>query len=181
MNSEAFKGCVTRLEEVNQAVLRLDPSVRAQAFDVLRSYVTSSDGPFESRHKHPGAASKAKGNEHESSDDDAAAFFNRFNHEKPADNAVLLAARHYSIYGVEPFTAEEMRSSAREVGLTIPTRIDTTYAAARRGGKALFQNLGSGRFRPTVHGEVHFKSTYEVKKGTAKRPTEDGSSPEQVA
>jgi hypothetical protein len=169
VDSVAFETRVTRLEEVNKVIARLDPSIKAQAFDVLRSYVAGDEKRPERSAGDSHGNSETPKSEPESNATGAAAFFTRFDHQKPSENALLLAAYHYLTFGIEPFSAEEMRSEASTVGLTIPSRIDKTYASAKRDGKALFQRVGAAQFRPTVHGEAYLKTTYQVKKGTAKR------------
>ena len=72
-------------------------------------------------------------------------------------------------YGAEPFSVDEVRQKADDVGITIPARIDMTFQAAKEKGKKLFARAGRGRFKPTVHGEANLKATYSVKKGTTKR------------
>jgi hypothetical protein len=63
-------------------------------------------------------------------------------------------------------TAKEAKEIADSVGITVPTRIDVTLKGAKRNQKSLLQNLGRGRFKPTVHGEKLFKESYKVTKGT---------------
>jgi len=93
-------------------------------------------------------------------------FFGRLQHEKPAENALAIAAYYYSQYGTAILTAKEAREIADSVGLTVPTRIDTTFSQAKRNQKSIFTNLGKARYKPTVHGEKLFKDDYGVTKGT---------------
>jgi hypothetical protein len=101
-------------------------------------------------------------------DDD---LLSRFDTKKPAENVMLLVARHYSRYGGESFTAADLRDEAARAGLTVPARIDMTLNQGGRKGKKFFQSLGRGAFRVTVHGETFLKETYQVKKGRQKRET----------
>ena len=55
------------------------------------------------------------------------------------------------------------------MGVTIPTRVDMTLLSAKENGKKLFARAGTGKFKPTVHGEANLKATYNVKKGTKRR------------
>jgi hypothetical protein len=103
---------------------------------------------------------------------DIEGFFSRLNHDKPADNALAIAAYHYSQYGSAAFTTDEIREIADDVGVTVPERLDMTYVQAKREGKAFFRRAGRGAFRPTVHGESYFKKTYQVTKGTKRKATE---------
>jgi len=100
-------------------------------------------------------------------DDDREKFFSSFDQKKPADNGLLLAAYLYRRYGTAPFTAVEVNDLAKDVGITIPERVDMTLVNAQRKGKALFRRIGKAEFKPTVHGEAYFKETYKVKKGKA--------------
>lgn len=109
---------------------------------------------------------------HEASDSSDEEFFSAHNHDKPADNARLIAAWFYREYGVEPFSVEEVSAKASGVGITIPARVDMTFVQAKEKGKKLFARAGRGKFKPTVHGEANLKATYSVKKGTKKRAGE---------
>ena len=100
------------------------------------------------------------------------AFFAGLKNGKPSDNALAVAAYHYSQYGSAEFTVDEMQELADDVGVTVPERLDMTYVAARRKGNNLFRRGGKGAFRPTVHGEAFFKQTYKVSKGTGRKPAE---------
>jgi hypothetical protein len=62
-----------------------------------------------------------------------------------------------------------MEALAKEVGVTIPERLDMTFLQAKRHGKKLFLRAGKKAFRPTVHGETFFKKTYQVSKGTQQK------------
>lgn len=96
-------------------------------------------------------------------------FFTSHQAEKPHENARLAAAYHYSLYGSSPFSLDDIRSIGEHVGLTLPERIDMTLGSAKTGGKSLFKSAGRGHLQPTVHGEAHMKTEYNVKKGTRKR------------
>ncbi len=101
-------------------------------------------------------------------------FFVKFPHQKPSDNALLVAAYHYARHGSAAFSVEEMRNIAElEAGLTIPARLDMTYEAAQRDGKSLFARAGRGQFKPTVNGEQFFRDTYKVRKGNLAKTSAD--------
>lgn len=165
METSAFQGRIKRLKEVNEVIRTLDPAIREQAFSLLSGYVT---GEAEKNRK--------VGGDHFESDTAPAApaaptteLFSRFPDGKPSDNVVLIAASLYSQYGGQPFKLDEIREIAGSVGLTIPASIDMTLKQAKRDGKSLFQHTGRSEFRPTVHGELFFKNTYQVTKGVKKR------------
>lgn len=162
MDEKEFKTRASRLEQIAKVLEKLPSEVRNDAFDLLKSYVTeqASESPAKK------APAKAK---REVSDDSEEGFFGAFDHDKPADNAKLIAAYFYREYGAEPFSLDEVRQKAIDVGITIPARIDMTFLAAREKGKKLFAGAGTGKFKPTVHGEANLKATYSVKKGTKNR------------
>lgn len=169
MDSAAFQERVKRLKEVNEVIKDLDPAIREGALPLLAEYVTG----------HPAVEGAEKQTDNGNSGatlGGAAEFFAKFQEGKPSDNAISIAAYVYSQYGTEPFKLEEISEIARSVGLTIPTSPNMTFNAAQREGKLLFQHSGRGEFKPTVHGELYFKKTYEVAKGTKKRPAEGGES-----
>jgi hypothetical protein len=157
MDEKGFKDRVTRLKEVNDIIEKLDTSIRAAAFALLESYIT----------EHTSVPRKKASPSHSTEENGTTMteFFASFSHEKPADNANLLAAHHFREYGSVPFTIEEMKALATEVGVTIPDRLDMTYVQAKRDGKNFFSRAGRGAFKPTVHGELFFKKTYSVAKG----------------
>lgn len=162
MDEDEFKARASRLEQIGKVLDKLPAEVRGDAFDLLKAYVTDS------LRAHLPSKVTAKAN-HEDSGDSEEAFFAAFNHDKPADNARLVAAFFYREYGAEPFSVDEVRQKADDVGITIPARVDMTFVQAQKKGKKLFARAGEGKFKPTVHGEANLKATYSVKKGTKKR------------
>ncbi len=162
MNEKEFKERASRLEQIAKVLEKLPPEVRNGAFELLKAYVTerTTGSPTQ---KIPGKTS------HESRDGTREAFFAQFTHKKPSDNARLIAAYLYREYGADPFSLDEVRQTADDVGITIPERIDMTFLQAKEKGKKLFTRAGNGKFKPTVHGETNLKKTYSVTKGTKKR------------
>jgi hypothetical protein len=169
MDSSAFQERVKRLKEINDVIKDLDPSIREGALPLLAEYVIGHPiAPNLEQQRDNGSGVSAA--------DGAAEFFVKFPEGKPSDNAVSIAAYVYSQYGAEPFKLDEMRETAKSVGLTIPTSLDMTLKQAQREGKLLFQHTGRSEFKPTVHGELYFKKTYQVAKGTKKRPVQGSES-----
>lgn len=165
MDSDTFHERVKRLKEANDVIKDLDPAIKEGALRLLEEYVVGhSVIPKAAQQLHVGAASGS------SSEEGAAEFFAKFPEGKPSDNAVSIAAYVYSQYGAEPFKLDEIRETAKSVGLTIPTSLDMTLKQAQRDGKLLFQHTGRSEFKPTVHGELYLKKTYQVAKGTRRRP-----------
>jgi hypothetical protein len=162
VDEKEFTTLATRLEQIAKVLEKLPAEIRSDAFDLLKPYATEHS--LESTTNKKRARTK-----HEAADGTEEAFFGAFVHAKPAANAKLIAAYFYREYGVEPFSLDEVREKADAVGITVPARLDMTFLGAQEQGKKLFARAGLGKFRPTVSGEAHFKSTYSVKKGTKKR------------
>ena len=99
-------------------------------------------------------------------------LYAKFDHKKPAENVALIVARHYSLYGTNPFTVAQIQEQAAAAGLTVPNRIDMTLNSGGKKGKSHYQRLGKGAYRVTVHGEAFLKSTYDVRKGRRMPSTE---------
>lgn len=101
-------------------------------------------------------------------DQDAATFFSTHG-GKPHENALAIAAYFYSQYGSSPFSYDDVKKTAGEVGMTIPDRLDMTLGHATRDGKRLFKASSRGSIQPTVHGETWMRSEYSITKGTKQR------------
>jgi hypothetical protein len=161
MNDAVYKERVKRLKEVDEVIKGLDPAIREAGFKLLQNYITG-----EKLHTESGGASNANDNSGNSED----AIFTKFNHDKPSDNVLLIAADHFRQYGSAPFSLEELRTTATANGLTIPNTPNMTLKAAVRQNKKLFATAGRGKFKPTSQGEQYFKETYNVTKGKNKKP-----------
>lgn len=164
MDEATYKARLKRLQQVNKDIEKLDPAIREHAFKILQPYVTGREGKA--------VEHKDAGDQDTIPTEDAEAFFSRFDHEKPSDNALLVAAYHFGQYGSEAFSMEEVKQLATDVGITIPERVDMTFLQARHEGKKLFKRAGRGKFSPTVHGEAHLKKEYKLQKGRKKKPKE---------
>ena len=164
MDHAVFQERVNRLKEVNDVIKALDPAILEAALPLLADYVTGHSSVRKPAQEPSG------GTGNEIAPQDAAEFFAKFPDGKPSDNAVLIAAFLYRQYGAEPFKLDEIREIAKSVGLTIPSSLDMTLKQAQRDGKSLFQHSGRGEYKPTVHGELYFKKTYQVSTGTKRHP-----------
>lgn len=163
MDEREFRERATRLDEVGKIIDKLPAEIRSEAFNLLKGYVSGqskSSAREEAQVEHSGHAA----------DDEE--FFNRFDNDKPSDNARLIAAYLFKEYGAAPFSADDMKIIASSVGITLPERVDATIAAATENGKQLFTRVRRGKFKPTVHGESYLKVTYNIKKG--KKTRSDG-------
>ena len=163
MDEDTYKRTVTRLHKVGAEVKKLPPELRSAAFKLLEEYITAAgaDHSIPSKKGAPHPPSKGSA---QTMDD----FFASSAHDKPSDNVRQIAAFHYREFGTEPFSINEIRKVATDVGITIPQRVDMTLEQAMAKGKKLFARAGTGKFKVTVHGEAYLKSTYGVSKGTKK-------------
>lgn len=162
MDNNEFKTRADRLEQIAKILENLPAEVRSDAFELLKSYVTEHSLELQTKK----APTKIERDVAGTSDEE---FFAAINHDKPANNARLIAAWFFREYGLEPFSMDEVRAKAIDVGITIPARVDMTLISAMEKGKKLFARAGAGKFKPTVHGETYLKTTYAVKTGTKKR------------
>lgn len=165
MDKKTFEERVQKLREIDTVVKSLDPAIREASFRLLEPYVTGR-----TTIKPPPAQGERKEEPPSEGEIDRETFFTKFECKKPSDNVFLIAAYDYSQFGTAGISSNEVRKLADEVGITVPRRPDATLAQAKRNGKSLFDRTGSGRYKPTVYGEKFFRETYEVSKGTKKKP-----------
>ena len=92
-------------------------------------------------------------------------FFNRGEKLRPAENAQLCTAYHYSIYGLSSFSLDDIRTIGRDAGVVLPDRLDMTLQQATKAGKKLFQSVGRGLFKPTAAAGVFFNERWNVRPG----------------
>lgn len=159
-----------RLKEANNAISQLDPAIKAAAFEKLSPLI------FLGGHQHqtvdrnaahkaePGESSREQPSPTTADTSSMGAFIAEFPNKKPSDNALLLAAWHYSQNGSNPIQVNQLESLANQAGLTLPTNVYMTLSASSRGGKKLFQKADGG-FVPTVSGELALQKEFGVKKG----------------
>lgn len=166
MDETKYRERVIRLEKVGKVLQKIPPEVRSAAFLLLEAYIIGTPDDASASH------SRIKAPPHTSKKDSPTLtmeeFFAKYAHDKPSDNAKLIAAFQYREFGTEPFSLDEIRQISSEVGITIPQRIDMTLEQAKAKGKKLFSRAGTGQFKITVHGEAYLKTTYGVSKGTRK-------------
>jgi hypothetical protein len=165
---------VKRVQEVNELVEKLDPAIRAAAFELFRDYILEGAEPPSVAQQNTGGSTDGP-KKAVATAGDPATFFDEHEGEKPADNIVVLAGYLYGEYGMEPFDVQEIKDLASKVGAAISDRPDKTLGASKREGKALFKRAGKGKFRPTVHAEQIFKTELSLKKGAKKRPAADAT------
>ena len=163
MDNKSFGEIAERLLEVNKTIAKLDPAIRASAFEILKDYAAGVKAQGGHDHKTSHERSGATVN--------LEALVNSHPDLAPNENVKLLTAHWYSRYGLAPFTLENIRKSAEDTGLTIPQRVDMTLRKAKEGGKKLYQSAGYGLFKPTVQGELYLKKTFSISKGSGTPPT----------
>lgn len=162
MDDKEFKWRSDRLEQVAKVLEKLPAEIRVAAFELVKGFVTGQTAEVRTKVK----SAEAPGSTPLRSEEE---FFASFDNDKPSENAKLIAAWFYREYGADPFSIDEIREKADAVGITIPARVDMTFLQAKEKGKKLFARAGTGKFKPTVHGEANLKATYSIKKGTKKR------------
>lgn len=159
MDDKTFKDRVSKLQEVNSVIAKLDPSIRAEAFLVLKDYVLGSK-----KGVHAAAEPQDDGGDNGSAPE-MEDFFKTIDDKKPSDNALAVAAYFFSQHGKVPISLQVVKDIAADAGIAVPDRIDMTLASAQKGGKKFFNKAGRGSFTPTVHGITYFKDTYNVRPG----------------
>lgn len=102
-----------------------------------------------------------------------AAFFQRDGDLKPSDHMYLCAAYLYSLYGIGPFSLDELRQIGSEAGVVLPDRLDMTLKQASNKGKKLFQSAGRDAYKPTASAGVLFKEKWNVKPGKKPKPVKE--------
>lgn len=169
MDKERTAEIQSKLLEMNKLIAKLDPTIRAAAFDIMVPYYFE-DKPAARKTKEDKTKAGGGASSMEDVDvSDLGAFLKNFEHAKPADNVMLLVAWLYSQYGAYPIQAKEIKELSDASGLVIPNRADNTMRQAKDKGKGLFSQQGKG-WKLTVSGELFVKDTYKVKKGNKTIP-----------
>jgi hypothetical protein len=165
VDKKRLEGVEQRLFEVNEIIQKVDPSIRASAFELFKGYVLLG-GALTQPHEPPENSAQYSAQPAGLSE-----MVQAHAHDKPSDNAHLLAAVWYQQYGSSPFELSAIKERAEAAGLTIPDRLNMTLTAAQDEGKKLYQSAGRGLYKPTVAGELYLKKKYGVTKGTAIPPS----------
>jgi len=169
MDKEKTAEIQSKLLEMNKLIAKLDPAIRAAAFDIMVPYYFE-DKPAVRKTKVEKIKAGGGASSKEDVDvSDLGSFLENFEHAKPADNVMLLVAWLYSQYGARPIQAKEIKELSDASGLVIPNRPDNTMRQAKDKGKGLFSQQGKG-WKLTVSGELFVKTTYSVKKGSKSIP-----------
>ncbi len=173
MNKKEIEAVKANLLEINEFILKIEPEIRSAAFDFLAEAYFGDEraSKIKGDTEKEGGNTKKGQKTNTANTDDLGAFISKFQHDKPADNVMLLAAWLYASYGVYSITAKEIKELGDSCGLITPGRSDNTMRGAKKNGKGLFNQQGKG-WKPTVSGELYFKDTYGVTKGNKSLPTE---------
>lgn len=163
MDKKSLEDMQERLAEVNKVIEKLDESIRASAFELLKGYVVGVASSPNQAAKH-GSAHTTNGAT------DLTALIEKHGTERPSDNVHLLAAEWFRQHGSAPFSLDYLKKAAESSGLTVPERPDMTLKQAQDDGKKIYQSAGHGFYKPTVTGELYLKKTYDVTKGTEPVP-----------
>lgn len=161
------KEIVKRMKEVEKAIAALDPSVRGEAFGMMREYILIGDDSAD--------AAAAQPKPKVGTPRGASAFLKKHESEKDHENVLACAAWWYSQYGNAWFDPnKDLRALADAAGITVSTRIDMTVRQTKRDGKSLFRKRDS-TYSPSPHGERYLKKTFDVTKGTRTPPVTEES------
>lgn len=171
MSDSTLSNALTRLEQANRTIAKLDPAIKAVAFELIQPLIftpgeiVAADTPRRSHKSTPDSEAATDDTEFEQ----IRAFIAKQEDEKPSDNVYSIVGWLYSQYGTQPFEITEIKKLADDAGVTVPARIDMTLTGMKKSGKSLVQNLSKGRYRVTVQGEIYFKEKYGISKGIRKR------------
>ncbi len=150
-----------RLEAINLIISKLDPAIKLAAFDLLKPFIMGEVIPPALSLDTEQVGEKIG----LSTGGDVRDFYASFDPKKPADSVLVLAAWIYTQRGSASFTLTELNDLFDDVGVSRPARLDMTLRTCTRNGKNLFQNASHGSYRPTVHGENHFKKEMNLRPG----------------
>ncbi len=164
MDTEKINAAIEKLKEINKVVIELDPAIRLSAFQVLEPLY------FENaiRGKGPGAEGS-----HNNPTADFASFCQKFESDKQSENVHMIAAWLYSQYGVFPMTNEHLHAEADAAGVLISERADNIMRDAKdKDGRLMYVKKGEG-WQLTARGKAYMLDTYNVRKGTKRRPMDE--------
>ena len=171
MEDEEIQDLKAKLLDINKTIEKLDPAIRAAAFEIMAPYYFTDQSSPSSTPKKTAPTKESAEKSAEVDTSSLESFLENYEHDKPKDNVMLLAAWLYSQYGAYPIHAKEIKELSDACGLVVPNRSDNTMRSAKDKGKNLFNQQGKG-WKLTVSGELYLKNTYGVKKGNKSVPSE---------
>jgi hypothetical protein len=171
LNEDQYKQTVERLRTVNGVIKQLDPALRAEAFEILRPYISQTRAD-EARDE--GAARKttrrrARRNGEAGQQLGIDALLDEHAGDVAAQNGFLIAAIFYAQYGKGPYEVKEFRSFADEHRLLFPEQFNNQVGKAKRDGARVFRKVKDG-WQITTHGEKWLGEIYSVSRGTQAKP-----------
>ena len=165
MDEQTFKERAERLEAVNAVITRMDEAIRAQAFALLKPYISggtvNDDDETEDNEDNNGEIKPRR----DGGAFDVEKLVEEHESDNEADNVYLCLAIFYARHGRAPFAMPQLKAIAQEVGLAIPDRHDNTIRTAKRDGKAVVRKGADGTWKITPGGEAFLKEQYTVTKG----------------
>lgn len=169
MGKDSLDEVKSKLMEMNQVIIKLDPAIRSAAFDIMVPYYFKDKVTKRTKGQAKPKGSSGAGLDSNVDTSDLSAFIGNFESIKPKDNVMLLVAWLYSQYGAYPIQVQQIKDLASECGMVIPNRSDNTLRQAKDKGKSLFNQQGKG-WKLTVSGELFIQGKYNVKKGNNSFP-----------
>lgn len=163
MDESTYKARVERLRAVNATITELDQTIRAEAFALLKGYVTGETDDEESTGGAEGGDHARSGPRH--GDIDTEQLVEKHESDKEYENALLALAVFYMRQGRAEFNMSSIREIAKEFNLDIPERVDVTLGGMKRDGSKLLRKQADGRYKVTQGGESWLQATYGVRKG----------------
>jgi hypothetical protein len=172
MDESEYKTTVERLQAVDGVIKDLDPAVRAEAFAILKPYVTGTaadesdedeedgDGGDESTPR-PRKRTRKQTLDLDQMVEDYAS-------DRPHENALLALAILYSRRGRQPFQLKEIKAIAEdELNLDVPENMSMTFSGLKRKDALLLRHNKSEGWKVTPSGGRWLEETYKVTKGRA--------------
>jgi len=157
MDKKQFGKVKQSILQINSIVKAVDPIIKTQVFELLKPLIDISGAAAVSPGK---PVVEKRTHQHGQT---VREFYSAHNPDKPAKRVRVLTAWLYSQKGNDAFSIDELEQLFDDVGVGRPNRLDMTLKGAFEKGNKLFQSVGGGKFRPTVHGENYFKEKLNVK------------------
>lgn len=180
MNEAQYQQTIERISAVNEVIRDLDPAIRAEAFSILKPYVTGTTDldadPEDQRDDEDGASSRGRGESHRSARRVQRALnldemVEKYSSEKDYENARLALAVYFHRHGKGPFDLKHVRAlGVNELNLDLPDRIDMSLKRTKHDGKLVLRKQADGTYKVTPSGERYLKETYGATKGRAAPP-----------
>lgn len=195
MDADEFKLRVARLGQVSEAIGKLDPAIRAEAFALLKPYVTG-DGEDPANATAPsrtGSSSRTESSPRKPPIKPATKRAKRKSITPAAptegedllleahlsdldyENAMLALAIFFKRHGRGPFDMAYVKAIGEQFALNMPKRLDKFFETAKRGEpKVLIARKQADGWMIMPGGATWLKETYGVSMGRDVLPDGDG-------